>query len=45
VLGTAVFGLSIARFRRDLAPTGRGHGADAADVDQDQAASARAAAR
>jgi ABC-2 type transport system permease protein len=45
VLGTVVFGLSIARFRRDLAPTGRGHGADAADVDQDQAARARAGAR
>jgi len=45
VLGTAVFGLSIARFRRDLAPAGRGHGADAADVDQDQAATARAGAR
>jgi hypothetical protein len=45
VLGTAVFGLSIARFRRDLAPAGRGHGADAADVAQDQAASARAGAR
>jgi ABC-2 type transport system permease protein len=45
VLGTAVFGLSIARFRRDLAPASRGHGADAADVDQDQAASARAGVR
>jgi hypothetical protein len=45
VLGTAVFGLSIARFRRDLAPAGRDHGADAADVDQDQAATARAGAR
>ncbi|HVG66328.1 MAG TPA: ABC transporter permease, partial [Actinomycetota bacterium] len=44
VLGTVVFGLSIARFRRDLAPAGRDHGADA-DVDQDQAATARAGAR
>ena len=43
VLGLAVLGLSIARFRRDLAPTGRGrHGADAGDVDQDQAARAGA---
>jgi ABC-2 type transport system permease protein len=45
VLGTVVFGLSIARFRRDLAPTGRGHGADAAGGGQDQAARARAGAR
>ena len=33
----------IARFRRDLAPAGRGQVADAADVDQ--AARARAGAR
>jgi ABC-2 type transport system permease protein len=45
VLGTVVFGLSIVRFRRDLAPTGRGHGAAAGDVDHDQAVSARAGAR
>jgi hypothetical protein len=45
VLGTVVFSLSIARFRRDLAPAGRRRHADAADLDEDQAARARAGAR
>jgi ABC-type multidrug transport system permease subunit len=45
VLGTVVFSLSIARFRRDLAPAGRRRHATAADPDQDQAARARAGAR
>jgi ABC-2 type transport system permease protein len=44
VLGAVVFGLSIARFRRDLAPSGRGHGADEA-ADQDVAAPTGAGAR
>jgi ABC-2 type transport system permease protein len=39
VLGTVVFGLSIVRFRRDLAPAGRRHGGrPATDAGQDQAA-------
>jgi hypothetical protein len=44
VLGAVVFSLAIARFRRDLAPAGQDHGADA-DVDQDREATARAGAR
>ena len=45
VLGAVVFGLSIARFRRDLAPAGRHHGAGPADVDQGEAAPTGAGAR
>jgi hypothetical protein len=44
VLGAVVFSLSIARFRRDLAPSGRHDAGPAAD-DQDQAAPTRAGAR
>jgi ABC-2 type transport system permease protein len=45
VQGAVVFGASIARFRRDLAPSGRGHGADEAGADQDVAAPTRAGTR
>ena len=46
VLGTVVFGLSIARFRRDLAPAGRRHGrGPAADAGQDEAAPIRTGAK
>jgi ABC-2 type transport system permease protein len=46
VLGAVVFGLSVARFRRDLAPSGRRHERDAAgDAGQDETAPARAGAR
>ena len=45
VQGTVVFSASIARFRRDLAPSGRGHGADEAGADQDVAAPTRAGTR
>ena len=40
-----MFSASIARFRRDLAPSGRGHGADEAGADQDVAAPTRAGTR
>jgi hypothetical protein len=40
-----VFSLSIARFRRDLAPSGRQRDAGPAADDQDQAAPTRAGAR
>jgi hypothetical protein len=45
VLGAAVFGLSIARFRRDLAPAGRHRDPDPAEADQAEAAPSRAGAR
>jgi ABC-2 type transport system permease protein len=45
VLGAVVFGLSIARFRRDLAPAGRHRGPDPAAGDQAEAAPSRAGAR
>jgi ABC-2 type transport system permease protein len=45
VLGVVVFGLSIARFRRDLAPSGRHRGADPAAEGRDEAAPTRAGAR
>jgi ABC-2 type transport system permease protein len=46
VLGAVVFGLSVARFRRDLAPAGRRHDAgQAGDAGQDETAPARAGAR
>jgi ABC-2 type transport system permease protein len=45
VLGAVVFGLSIARFRRDLAPAGRHHDPDPAEADQAEAAPSRAGAR
>jgi ABC-2 type transport system permease protein len=45
VLGLAVFSLSVARFRRDLAPAARHHGPGPADADQGQAARTRAGAR
>jgi ABC-2 type transport system permease protein len=45
VLGTVVFGLSIARFRRDLAPAGRHHDRGPADADQAETAPTRAGAR
>jgi hypothetical protein len=37
VLGLAVLGLSVARFRRDLAPAGRRRRPDDADADADAA--------
>jgi hypothetical protein len=40
-----VFSASIARFRRDLAPSGRGQGADEAEAVQDEAAPTRAGTR
>jgi ABC-2 type transport system permease protein len=45
VLGAVVFGLSIARFRRDLAPAGRHRDADSDAADQAEAAPSRAGAR
>jgi ABC-2 type transport system permease protein len=46
VLGAVVFGLSVARFRRDLAPAGRRHDPGrAGDAGQDETAPARAGAR
>jgi hypothetical protein len=45
VLGVVVFGASIARFRRDLAPTGRHRDPDPAAADQAEAAPTRAGAR
>ena len=45
VQGAVVFSASIARFRRDLAPSGRGHGADEAGTDQDVATPTRAGTR
>jgi ABC-2 type transport system permease protein len=45
VLGLAVFGLSIARFRRDLAPAGPRGQADPADPGQTEAVATRAGAR
>ena len=46
VLGAVVFGLSVTRFRRDLAPAGRRHGAgQAGDAGQDETTPARAGAR
>jgi ABC-2 type transport system permease protein len=45
VLGAVVFGASIARFRRDLAPSGRGHRGGEAGADEDETAPARAGAR
>jgi ABC-2 type transport system permease protein len=46
VLGSAVFGLSIARFRRDLAPAARRHGRrPAEDTGEDQAAPIRTGAK
>ena len=45
VQGAVVFSASIARFRRDLAPSGRGHGADEAEAVQDEAAPTRAGTR
>jgi ABC-2 type transport system permease protein len=45
VLGAVVFGLSIARFRRDLAPSGRHRGGDPAPEARDEAAPTRAGAR
>jgi hypothetical protein len=45
VLGTVVFSLSIARFRRDLAPTGRHRDPDPAAADQAEATPTRAGAR
>jgi ABC-2 type transport system permease protein len=48
VLGLVVFGLSVARFRRDLAPADPRRDADAdanADADQPAAATTRAGAR
>jgi ABC-2 type transport system permease protein len=46
VLGVAVFGLSIARFRRDLAPAGRRRGRGATDdAGKDQAAPVRTGAK
>jgi hypothetical protein len=46
VLGSVVFGLSIARFRRDLAPAGRRHGRRLAeDTGEDQAAPIRTGAK
>jgi ABC-2 type transport system permease protein len=46
VLGAVVFGLSVARFRRDLAPAGRRHDAgQAGDAGQDETTPARAGAR
>jgi ABC-2 type transport system permease protein len=45
VLGVVVFGLSIARFRRDLAPSGRHRDRDPAAEDQSEAAPTGAGAR
>jgi ABC-2 type transport system permease protein len=46
VLGAVVFGLSVARFRRDLAPAGRRHDpGQAGDAGRDETAPARAGAR
>ena len=46
VLGAVVFGLSVARFRRDLAPAGRhADRGPAGDAGQDESAPARAGAR
>jgi ABC-2 type transport system permease protein len=45
VLGAVVFGLSIARFRRDLAPSGRHRDPGPAAEDQDEAAPTGAGAR
>jgi ABC-2 type transport system permease protein len=45
VLGLAVFTLSIARFRRDLAPAGPRRGSDAADPAAAEAPTTRAGAR
>jgi ABC-2 type transport system permease protein len=45
VLGVVVFGLSIARFRRDLAPSGRHRDPGPAGQDRDAAAPTRAGAR
>ena len=45
VLGAVVFGLSIARFRRDLAPAGRHRDPDPAEAEQAEAAPSRAGAR
>jgi hypothetical protein len=45
VLGAVVFSLSIARFRRDLAPSGRQRDPGPAADDQDQTAPTRAGAR
>jgi ABC-2 type transport system permease protein len=45
VLGLAVFGLSIVRFRRDLAPAGPRRDADSADQAQVEATTSRAGAR
>jgi ABC-2 type transport system permease protein len=45
VQGAVVFSASIARFRRDLAPSGRGHGAEEAGATGDEAAPTRAGSR
>jgi ABC-2 type transport system permease protein len=45
LLGTVVFGLSIARFRRDLAPAGRHRDPGPAGQDQDAAVPTRAGTR
>ena len=45
VLGAVVFGLSIARFRRDLAPAGHHRDPDPAEAEQAEAAPSGAGAR
>ena len=45
VLGVVVFGLALARFRRDLAPSGRHREHGPAGHDRDAAAPTRAGAR
>jgi hypothetical protein len=45
VLGLAVLGLSIARFRRDLAPAGPRRASGPADPDRGEAATTGAGAR
>jgi ABC-2 type transport system permease protein len=45
VLGLVVLGLSIARFRRDLAPAGPRHATDTGDQERDEAATTGAGAR
>jgi ABC-2 type transport system permease protein len=45
VLGLVVFGLSVARFRRDLAPAGRHREPDSADQGRTEAAMTKAGAR
>jgi hypothetical protein len=44
-LGLAVFGLSVARFRRDLVPAGPRRHADASDTSAAEAARTEAGAR